>query len=292
MQAEAGRYNYNNGNPINVSTHALCVTVSDRLNTLAAYDGIISSHGKGGAISGTRIAGSCLARGNTTLKLGALSSVEELAKVVGEVEAGKERGLRGDCLPGCRGFANGELHKKGHHAKCLNHPTAVAALSSSSARGSRGGGGGSEGRGGNGGGGVSSMVQSLIAFEKFDVDQSGNIDEEELQAAMNSLGHNLSESETAALFARVDVDGDGTISKINAHPAHGTHKLEQPIPAHSLVPCSLCTCLMATPQPSFTRMTCSLALSHLLPTTPPAPPYLPLSAIPSPSLPLSTRRRS
>ena len=288
MQAEAGKYNYNNGNPINVSTHALCVTVSDRLNTLAAYDGIISSHGRGGAISGTRIGGSCLARGNTTLELGALSSVEELAKVVGEVEAGKERGLRGDCLPGCRGFASGELHKKGHHAKCLNHPTAVAALASSSARGSRGGGGGSQGRGGNGGGGTSSMVESLIAFEKFDVDQSGEIDEGELQAAMNSLGHNISESETAALFARVDVDGDGTISKINARAAHGTHKLEQPIPVYCLVPYSLCTCLMATPQP------CSPGFVHshyLLTRFIPPPPPTTLRN-PYPSLPLSIRRRS
>ena len=34
---------------------------------------------------------------------------------------GRGRGLRDDCLSGCRGSANGALHKNGHHAKCPNY---------------------------------------------------------------------------------------------------------------------------------------------------------------------------
>merc|ERR1719482_1835499 len=49
------------------------------------------------------------------------------------------------------------------------------------------------------------------AFELFDKDGSGTIDQPELGAVMSSLGMELSDSDLATLYAQMDPSGDGTI---------------------------------------------------------------------------------
>ena len=49
------------------------------------------------------------------------------------------------------------------------------------------------------------------AFRLFDVDGNGSITQPELKAAMDSLGHKMSQSEMEETMAEVDKDGSGTI---------------------------------------------------------------------------------
>jgi Ca2+-binding EF-hand superfamily protein len=49
------------------------------------------------------------------------------------------------------------------------------------------------------------------AFEIFDVDHSGAIDQEELTSLMHALGFNYSEEEMTKIFEEVDTDGSGVI---------------------------------------------------------------------------------
>lgn len=49
------------------------------------------------------------------------------------------------------------------------------------------------------------------AFEIFDVDHSGAIDQEELTSLLHALGFNYSQLEMAKIFEEVDTDGSGLI---------------------------------------------------------------------------------
>lgn len=49
------------------------------------------------------------------------------------------------------------------------------------------------------------------AFEIFDVDHSGAIDQEELTSLMLALGFNYTEAEMTRIFEEVDTDGSGEI---------------------------------------------------------------------------------
>jgi len=49
------------------------------------------------------------------------------------------------------------------------------------------------------------------AFELFDKDGSGTIDQTELRDVMSSLGMELSDSDLATMYAQMDPSGDGTI---------------------------------------------------------------------------------
>merc|ERR1712039_235960 len=51
------------------------------------------------------------------------------------------------------------------------------------------------------------------SFEVFDLDGSGDIDMQELQATMQSLGFNPDEKQVQAMMQQVDKDQNGTIDK-------------------------------------------------------------------------------
>ena len=51
----------------------------------------------------------------------------------------------------------------------------------------------------------------IQAFNLFDTDGSGAIDERELRDAMKALGFKASKPEVAAMIAEIDKDGSGTI---------------------------------------------------------------------------------
>ena len=57
------------------------------------------------------------------------------------------------------------------------------------------------------------------AFDKFDEDGSGLLDEEEFAQAMHVLGLRLSKAEYQLLFKEYDADGSGEIDLVSARPA-------------------------------------------------------------------------
>ena len=50
-------------------------------------------------------------------------------------------------------------------------------------------------------------------FKKFDTDNSGAIDREELKQLFLELGHEISDDEFDQVFQALDLDGNGTVSK-------------------------------------------------------------------------------
>lgn len=57
------------------------------------------------------------------------------------------------------------------------------------------------------------------AFDKFDSDGSGLLDENEFAQAMHVLGLRLSKEEYQLLFKEYDADGSGEIDLVSARPA-------------------------------------------------------------------------
>mmetsp|Transcript_24990 Transcript_24990/g.54334 ORF Transcript_24990/g.54334 Transcript_24990/m.54334 type:complete len:169 (-) Transcript_24990:2428-2934(-) len=55
------------------------------------------------------------------------------------------------------------------------------------------------------------LAQFKEAFELFDADKSGCIDEKELRACMRAVGFDVSKQEVQRMIASVDDDGSGTI---------------------------------------------------------------------------------
>ena len=56
-------------------------------------------------------------------------------------------------------------------------------------------------------------------FDKFDADNSGELDAEEFEACMKSMELGLSKGQIGALMATADTSGDGTIDKVAVHGA-------------------------------------------------------------------------
>merc|ERR1719410_2189851 len=48
-------------------------------------------------------------------------------------------------------------------------------------------------------------------FDEFDEDEGGSIDAQELQNAMQKMGHNLSMQEVQDLILEIDANGDGEV---------------------------------------------------------------------------------
>jgi len=54
----------------------------------------------------------------------------------------------------------------------------------------------------------------MQAFDRFDSDKSGLLDQEEFQKAMHTLGLRLSATEYVMLFNEYDVDSSGSIDLV------------------------------------------------------------------------------
>ena len=65
------------------------------------------------------------------------------------------------------------------------------------------------------GGRTEEQVQADLVemFDKFDADNSGELDAEEFEACMKSMELGLSKGQIGALMATADTSGDGTIDK-------------------------------------------------------------------------------
>ena len=68
------------------------------------------------------------------------------------------------------------------------------------------------------GGRTEEQVQADLVemFDKFDADNSGELDAEEFEACMKSMELGLSKGQIGALMATADTSGDGTIDKVRA----------------------------------------------------------------------------
>ena len=66
------------------------------------------------------------------------------------------------------------------------------------------------------GGRTEEQVQADLVemFDKFDADNSGELDAEEFEACMKSMELGLSKGQIGALMATADTSGDGTIDKV------------------------------------------------------------------------------
>ena len=67
------------------------------------------------------------------------------------------------------------------------------------------------------GGRTEEQVQADLVemFDKFDADNSGELDAEEFEACMKSMELGLSKGQIGALMATADTSGDGTIDKVS-----------------------------------------------------------------------------
>jgi calmodulin len=56
------------------------------------------------------------------------------------------------------------------------------------------------------------IEKARTAFDKFDTDKGGTIEEAELHAIMTSMGQNVTQEMVAELMREIDTDGDGTVN--------------------------------------------------------------------------------